>query len=72
MLIFCIKIAVISKIKGVMELKGMFFQVSSIILTSFIQGLILHPSPQNEPLRLGLINDYYNIWTVTLKIAYTN
>ena len=33
-------------------------QVSSIILTDFRQGVILHPPPQNEPLkhppRLGL------------------
>ena len=71
------KNADISKIKGVQAIKGIFsetkkgvylrakFEISSIILTSFRQGVILPPPPplpQNEPLkkppRLGLMGIY--------------
>ena len=41
---------------------GTRFQVSSIILTSFRQGVILHSPPQKEPLKsppkLGLSSDF--------------
>ena len=48
------------------------FEVSSTILTSFRQGVILPPSPkpQNEPLksppRLGLNNSLKDIWMAAL------
>ena len=57
MLIFCKKNADISKINRALVLKAIFsetayvrvlrtkFQISSIILTSFRQGVVLHPLP---------------------------
>ena len=77
MLIFCKKNADISKIKKALGLKSIFcetkygcvlrtkFQVSSIILTSFRQGVFLPPPPSPEseslqsPATLGL-NSFEN------------